>query len=96
MKTILASALLATLLGGCAVDAGVMPLGRGDVYTVTRESPGHVGTGPLKAEAMKEADRYCTRMQKTMQVVTVHETGTPFIPGNFPKAEVQFMCMPPR
>ena len=56
---------------------------------------GFSGTGTLKAEAFQEANQFCQSQNKTMQVVRTDEARPPFLYGNFPKAEVQFMCLSP-
>jgi S1-C subfamily serine protease len=56
---------------------------------------GFSGSGDLKAEALREANQYCVSQKKTMQVVSTSEAKPPYIYGNFPKAEVQFMCLDP-
>ena len=54
---------------------------------------GFSGSGTLKAEAFREANEYCTGQGKMIQVVNTSEAKPPFVLGNFPKAEVQFMCL---
>ncbi|MEN6586032.1 MAG: hypothetical protein ABFE02_08335 [Sulfuricella sp.] len=81
------------LLAGCASNSGVMPIGQ-DTYMVSRQAAtGFSGSGTLKAEAFQEATQYCTNQGKFVQVVSTHEAAPPFVFGNFPKAEIQFMCL---
>jgi hypothetical protein len=47
----------------------------------------------LKAEALSEAGQYCTDRSKVLFVTNSKEVGPPYIMGNFPKAEVEFMCL---
>jgi hypothetical protein len=54
---------------------------------------GFSGSGTLKAEAFQEANKFCVSQNKIMQVVNTSEAQPPFVFGNFPKAEVQFMCL---
>lgn len=54
---------------------------------------GFSGSGTLKAEAFQEASAYCNNQGKSLQVVSTHEAQPPFLLGNYPKAEVQFMCL---
>jgi hypothetical protein len=54
---------------------------------------GFSGSGTLKAEAFQEANQYCASQKKVLQVVNTTEARPPFILGNFPKAEIQFMCL---
>jgi len=84
---------VALLLSGCASNSGVMPIGQ-DTFMVSRQAAtGFSGSGTLKAEAFQEATQYCTKQGQAMQVVNTFEASPPYILGNFPKAEVQFMCL---
>jgi hypothetical protein len=84
---------LAALLAGCASNSGIIPIGQ-DTYMVSRQAAtGFSGSGTLKAEAFQEANRYCLSQGKNLQVVNTNEAQPPYIFGNFPKAEVQFMCL---
>jgi len=80
-------------LVGCASNSGVVPIGK-DTYMVTRQAAsGFSGSGNLKADAFREANEYCASLNKSFQVVSTHEAQPPYVLGNFPKAEVQFMCL---
>jgi hypothetical protein len=86
---------IALLLVGCASNSGVAPIGK-DTYMVSRQAAtGFSGSGDLKAEALREANQYCLNQKKVLQVIHTEEAKPPFIFGNFPKAEVQFMCLEP-
>ena len=88
-------AALVALLAGCASNSGVVPIGP-DTYMVSRQAAtGFSGTGDLKAEAFREANEYCVAQKKVMQVVRTSEAQPPFVLGNYPRAEVQFMCLAP-
>lgn len=83
----------AVFLTGCATNSGVIPIGR-DTYMVTRQAAtGFSGSGNLKAEAFQEAGQFCVGQGKSLQVVSTAEAQPPFVFGNYPKAEVQFMCL---
>ncbi len=83
-------------LAGCASNSGVVPIGK-DTYMVSRQaSTGFSGSGNLKADALREANQYCGSLNKSLQVVSTQEAQPPYILGNFPKAEVQFMCLDER
>lgn len=83
----------AVLLAGCATNSGIVPMGQ-DSYMVSRQAAtGFSGLGNLKAEALKEANEYCISQGMAMQVANTNESAPPYIFGNFPKAEVQFMCL---
>jgi hypothetical protein len=87
--------LLALALGvaGCAANSGVAPTGP-DSFMVSRQAAtGFSGSGNLKAEALSEAGQYCTDRSKVLFVTNSKEVGPPYIMGNFPKAEVEFMCL---
>ncbi|MBR1034341.1 hypothetical protein J2R91_001395 [Bradyrhizobium japonicum] len=87
--------LSALAVAGCAANSGVAPLG-GDAYVVTRQAAtGFSGSGNLKAEALSEAGQYCAGQSKSLMVTNAKETGPPYVMGNFPKAEVEFMCLAP-
>lgn len=91
MKTMLWFVLF--LVTGCASNSGIVPLGL-DTYMVSRQAAtGFSGSGTLKAEALTEANEYCVRLGKIMQVVHIEEARPPYIMANFPKAEIQFMCL---
>lgn len=86
--------LLAGLsLAGCASNSGVRPVGP-DTFMVSRQAAtGFSGLGTLKADALDEAKRYCAGHKKELQVVSTNESKPPYLLGNFPRAEVQFMCL---
>jgi hypothetical protein len=84
---------LAVLIAGCASNSGVVAIGQ-DTYMVSRQAAtGFSGSGTLKAEAFREANEYCASQGKVMQVVATEEAKPPYLFGNFPKAEIQFMCL---
>lgn len=88
-----ASLAIALLVAGCASNSGVIPIGT-DTFMVSRQAAtGFSGSGTLKAEAFQEANQYCAALHKKLQVVSTTEAQPPFVFGNFPKAEVQFMCL---
>lgn len=84
------------ILSGCASNSGVMPIGK-DTFMVSRQAAsGFSGSGTLKAEAFQEASQHCEALGKNIQVVSTHEAAPPYVLGNFPKAEIQFMCLDAR
>lgn len=87
------AAITAAALAGCASNHGIIPIGK-DTYMVSRQAAtGFSGSGTLKAEAFQEAAAYCAGQSKSLQVVNTQEAQPPFVLGNYPKAEVQFMCL---
>ena len=80
-------------LTGCTTVSGVVPIGK-DTYMVSRQAgTGFAGMGNLEADAIRDANDYCTKLGKQIQVVSIHEPPPPYILGNFPRADVQFMCL---
>ena len=91
MKTLIFIAIV--FFAGCASNSGVIPIGQ-DTFMVSRQAAtGFSGSGTLKAEAFQEASQYCTNLGKTLQVVSTHKASPPYVLANFPKAEIQFMCL---
>ena len=82
-----------TVLAGCAANSGVAPTGP-DSFVVSRQAAsGFSGSGTLKGEALTEAGQFCASRNKTLLVTDSKEAGPPYVMGNFPKAEVSFMCL---
>ena len=85
--------LLMLIMTACASNSGVAPAGR-DTYLVSRQAAtGFTGLGTLKADALREADAFCNRLGKAMKVNRTSESSPPYVLGNFPKADVEFMCL---
>jgi len=81
------------ILSGCAIHSGVVPIGQ-DTYMVSRQAAtGFTGMGSLKADAFREASEYCVSQNKKIQVVNTNESQPPYVLGNFPRIEMQFMCL---
>ncbi len=54
---------------------------------------GFSGLGNLKAEIIAEGSVYCSGLDKKFQLVSTQETQPPYILGNYPRSEIQFMCL---
>ena len=81
------------LLSACASNPGVRAIGP-DLYMVSRQAAtGFSGLGSLKADAFAQASKYCAEQKRELKVVTTNESQPPYVLGNFPRAEVQFMCL---
>jgi hypothetical protein len=81
------------LLVGCAVNSGVVATGP-DTFMVSRQAAtGFSGLGDLKAQALREANKYCADKGKSMQEINTSESKPPYILGNFPRVEVEFRCL---
>ena len=84
---------LVLIASGCASTSGVVPMGP-DTYMVSRQAgSGFSGLGGLKAEAIGEAGQHCIKAGKTVRVIHTTESQPPYVFGNFPRAEVEFMCL---
>jgi hypothetical protein len=95
MRIRLFGVFLPLLLSGCAANSGVAPLGV-DTFVVSRQAAaGFSGSGSLKGEALTEAGQYCAGQNKNLLVTNTKEAAPPYVMGNFPKAEVEFMCLSP-
>lgn len=95
MRARLIALAAAALLGGCAANSGVVALGA-DRFMVSRQAAtGFSGLGTLKADALREAEQHCTKKGKAVYVLKTTESEPPYVLGNFPRAEVEFMCLDP-
>lgn len=93
MEKIIYLLAVAVMIGGCAINSGVVSMGQ-DTFMVSRQAAtGFSGSGKLKAKALQEASKFCENQGKCLQVIHVSETRPPYILTNFPKAEVHFMCL---
>ena len=86
-------ALLALGVTGCAANSGIVSTGQESFVVSRQAATGFSGSGNLKAEALGEAGQYCTERSKVIFVTDTTEAQPPYILGNFPKAEVRFMCL---
>ena len=93
MKKIIYLWMLVVVMGGCALNSGVVPMGQ-DTFMVSRQAAtGFSGSGRLKSKALREANQFCESQGKSLQVIHISEARPPYILTNFPKAEVHFMCL---
>ena len=85
--------LLCLVISGCAINSGIVKIGE-DTYKVSRQAAtGFVGSGGLRDAALLEANEFCLSQGKEMKVLKIGGNHPPYILGNFPKVEVQFMCL---
>lgn len=82
---------VAILLAACASSSGVVITGDG-TYLITRSEKGVDTTGSrVKADALKEANTYCTSKGKVLKVIeSSSKDMVPF--KSDAQAEVQFSC----
>jgi hypothetical protein len=93
MKKVMVMLLAFALLSGCASNTGIVKIGK-DTYMVSRQAAtGFSGSGDLKAKCIEEARQFCEKQGKELQVISTWEASPPYILANFPKAEIQFMCL---
>jgi hypothetical protein len=78
------------LLAACA-SSGVVQTGP-DTYMVANSEWGFTSGGYQKAKAIAEADRYCGRLGRQIEVIGSTQHGVEF--GKTPSAEVDFKCLP--
>lgn len=80
-------------LSGCAQKSGAFKIGP-DTYMITNQAAtGFSGLSTLKAEAFKEGGEFCAKQNKTLRVISTHHSRPPYVLGNFPYVEIQFMCL---
>lgn len=80
------------IVAGCAVPTtGVVPRGQ-DLFTVTRQGEGFwVTVDSLRVEAIREADAFCTRRSKKLNVMHTKDIPAGAF-GRWPESEVLFKC----
>ena len=87
--------LIVLVIVSCASNSGVVPIGSG-MYMVSRQAAtGFSGMGTLTADAMREANDFCTAQKLTSKILSTNEAKPPYILGNFPKVDLQFTCVEP-
>jgi len=84
---------LGAALAGCASNSSVIATGPSSFMVSRQAASGFSGSGNLKAEALGEAGQHCSARGQTLYVTDTVEAAPPYVMGNFPKAEVQFMCL---
>lgn len=85
--------ILAVILAGCASHTGIVQIGKDTYMVAKQQATGFPGLGNMKAELIAEATQYCTLQGKSLQLVNTTETQPPYILGNYPRSEVNFMCL---
>ena len=93
MKNLLGFSILIFVLTGCASHTGVVPMGKDTFMIAKQQATGFPGLGNMKAEIISEGSVYCSSQGKEFQIVSTHETQPSYILGNYPRSEIQFMCI---
>jgi hypothetical protein len=91
--SILLAILVSLIVGGCAINTGVVSIGQ-DTYTVARQTVGLSSQAlfPLEVANISEGASYCAKLGMVFEFVAIKETQPPYIFGNFPRSELQFKC----
>lgn len=86
-------AIVSLLVGCAATTTGVVPMGR-DTYMIAKEQgSGFPGLGTMKGEIITEGVQFCAKQGKEFQITSTKETQPPYILGNYPRSEIEFMCL---
>lgn len=95
MKLISTLLISATVVGCAASSTGIVPMGR-DTYMIAKEQgSGFPGLGTMKGEIITEGVQFCQKQGKEFQITATKETQPPYILGNYPRSEIEFMCLNP-
>ena len=88
----LASICLILLVSACANTSGVVPLGD-DSFLISRSEKGFDVTGSaVKADAIKEANKYCKSKNEAIVIIKVTQKDmVPFTSDA--QAEIEFKCV---
>jgi len=87
MKSMLLA--VAATLTGCAAGPGVVPAPDGTLIAMRRGTYLTDATGPLRVQALKDADDYCAARRKRANVIRSREISAI---RHWPEAEVSFIC----
>jgi hypothetical protein len=93
VKSFIVITLAAALLGACASNDGVVRMGN-DTYSISKQATtGFTGLGKLRADAMRDAYKQCSKAGKSVEVTHTDKSHPPFISGNFPRVDITFRCV---
>ena len=83
---------LILLVSSCANTSGVVPLGD-DSFLISRSEKGFDVTGSaVKADAIKEANKYCKLKNETIEIIKITQKDmVPF--KSDAQAEIEFKCV---
>jgi len=87
------AALLA--LTGCASHTGIVPMGGGTFTIAKQQATGFPGLGNMKGEIIAEGSAHCQAGGKEIKITATRETQPPYILGNYPRSEIEFICVAP-
>ncbi len=94
MARIVFFALVLTILSvGCATTTTGPTAAGKNTYVISRQEGAFPsGDEQLLAEAIAEANNFCSSLDKVVKLINTHENPGPYIFGNYPKATVTFSC----
>jgi len=93
MKKSAGIAFISIAVTACASHTGVVKMGQDTYMIAKQQATGFPGLGNMKAEIIGEASQHCAGLGKELQIVSTQETQPPYILGNYPRTEIQFMCL---
>jgi hypothetical protein len=92
LQFILLTACLA--MAGCASSPDVVQVGA-DTYLIEKTARTiRLGLDGLTTAAQQDASAYCESYGSSAEILEQAESDRPYIPGNFPRVEVRFRCIP--
>lgn len=93
MKNLASVCIVLLAVTACASHTGIVQMGRDTYMVAKQQATGFPGLGNMKAELIAEASGYCAEKGLELQIVSTHETQPPYVLGNYPRSEIQFMCL---
>lgn len=93
MKKVLTICIASLTISSCASHTGIVQMGQDTYMIAKQQATGFPGLGNMKAEIIGEASLYCSQYNKQLQIVSTQESQPPYILGNYPRSEIQFMCL---
>ena len=79
------------LLISCVSNTGVVPIGE-DTYMIGKSTNLALTSSGIKAEAFKEASKYCSKQNKKIQVISTTSEDMK-LGSHVGSTEIQFMCL---
>ncbi|WP_206668767.1 hypothetical protein [Lacisediminimonas profundi] len=89
-----ATLILPLVLWGCASHTGVVSMGQDTFMIAKQQATGFPGPGNMKGEIIAEGSAHCSSQGKSFRILNMQESQPPYILGNYPRSEIQFMCIP--
>ena len=81
------------LLFGCVTNSGVVPNGSNVYKVYMQASAQSPAAATLKADALREAGKYCLGRGKTLKVLHASETRPAYLFRKFQQVEIKFTCV---